>query len=129
MPGTTLINSGTVSPGNSPGILTINGNYTQTSSGTLLIQINGHTLGTEYSQLKVTGTATLGGNLGVSVGDFGYSAGDFGYSIGDFGYSVGDFTSETIENKPGVVIDQTGGTGFSILLSDSFKVYLPLTIR
>src|SRR5205814_165215 len=32
-------NSGTVAPGNSPGVLTITGNYTQTTGGTLVIEI------------------------------------------------------------------------------------------
>src|SRR5204863_300485 len=34
-------NAGTVSPGNSPGIVTINGNYTQSSPGILNIEIAG----------------------------------------------------------------------------------------
>jgi autotransporter-associated beta strand protein len=38
-----VTNSGTVSPGNSIGTLTINGNYTQTSAGTLALEVNGTT--------------------------------------------------------------------------------------
>ncbi len=49
------------------GILTVNGNYTQTAAGTLQIQLGGLTAarqpGTDYDQLKVTGTATLAGTL------------------------------------------------------------------
>jgi hypothetical protein len=56
-----LMNSGTLAPGNSPGILTINGDYTQTSTGHLEIEVGGLTPGTQHDQVIVTGTATLGG--------------------------------------------------------------------
>src|SRR5207248_929814 len=39
------------------GILTITGDYTQTSSGSLLLDIGGTTPGTGYDRLAVTGTA------------------------------------------------------------------------
>ncbi|MGA9753682.1 MAG: autotransporter domain-containing protein [Desulfobaccales bacterium] len=53
-----LTNQGTLSPGNSPGTLTINGNYTQTAAGTLLEQIAS---ASSYSKLAVSGTASLAG--------------------------------------------------------------------
>ncbi|MDH5343009.1 MAG: hypothetical protein OEW79_09285, partial [Betaproteobacteria bacterium] len=56
--------SGTVSPGASPGIMTIDGDYFQGSSATLLAEIGGTATG-QYDQLIVTGTVTLGGNLTV----------------------------------------------------------------
>jgi autotransporter-associated beta strand protein len=58
---------GTLAPGASPGILTIDGNYTQASSGTLEIEAGGLIPGTEHDQLIVTGTATLGGRLDVPI--------------------------------------------------------------
>ena len=58
-----VTNQGIVSPGNSPGTLTIGGNYTQTATGTLLIQIASPTY---YDRLVVGGTAALGGTLQVS---------------------------------------------------------------
>ncbi len=57
-------NAGVVSPGSSPGALQINGNYTQTATGDLII---GLASDTNYDQLLVTGTATLGGTLSVNV--------------------------------------------------------------
>ena len=60
-----VTNAGTVSPGNSPGVLTIAGNYNQT--GALLIQIASHS---SYDQLVVGGTATLGGSLVVSASSY-----------------------------------------------------------
>lgn len=60
-------NAGTVGPGNSPGILTIDGNYEQDAAGTLAIELNGTTPGTEHDQLVITGNATLDGTLDVSL--------------------------------------------------------------
>ncbi|RYX80204.1 hypothetical protein EON83_29645 [bacterium] len=54
---------GRVSPGHSPGTITINGNYTQTSGGVLDMEIGGTDPGTSYDQMIVNGTANLGGTL------------------------------------------------------------------
>lgn len=58
---------GTVSPGNSPGILSA-GNTDLQSGSTLAIELNGANLGTEYDQLNVGGTVTLGATLSLSLG-------------------------------------------------------------
>jgi hypothetical protein len=63
-----VINYGTVSPGASPGVLAINGNYTQ-NYGTLDIELAGYLQGFEYDLLSITGTATLDGTLSVSLLD------------------------------------------------------------
>jgi fibronectin-binding autotransporter adhesin len=63
----TVESGGTVAPGNSPGILTVNGNYTQTV-GTLSVELNGTSVGTQYDQVNVTGTVTLGGALAATLG-------------------------------------------------------------
>ncbi|MCC7328538.1 MAG: hypothetical protein IT484_00115, partial [Gammaproteobacteria bacterium] len=57
-----LLNSGSVSPGNSPGVMHVNGNYSQ-ASGTLGIELGQ----SAYDQLLVSGSATLGGVLDVSL--------------------------------------------------------------
>ncbi|MEJ7590081.1 MAG: hypothetical protein WKF77_00880 [Planctomycetaceae bacterium] len=63
-----LSNQGNLSPGNSPGIVTVNGNYTQTSSGTLNIEIAGTNPATpDFDQVIVSGTVTLAGALNVSL--------------------------------------------------------------
>jgi hypothetical protein len=56
-------NSAVVRPGDSPGILTIDGNYEQTASGLLEIEIGGLTAGTQHDRLVVNGSATLAGRL------------------------------------------------------------------
>ena len=60
-------NGGQVSPGASPGTLTIGGNYTQTSTGALNIEIGGVAAGSEFDRLIVTGLATLGGTVRVQL--------------------------------------------------------------
>src|SRR5262249_49757131 len=66
-----LTNAGTVGPGNSPGIVTVNGNYTQTSAGKLNIEIAGTNAATpDFDQLIVNGTVTLAGTLNVSLLNF-----------------------------------------------------------
>jgi hypothetical protein len=64
--GLVIRNNGLVGPGTSPGILTINGDYIQSETGTLEIEVFGTEVGTEYDQLVVTGTATLGGTLYIA---------------------------------------------------------------
>ena len=63
-----MTNGGTVVPGDPgpgglPGIMTITGSYTQTSSGTLVINIENQS---SYSQLLINGSANLSGTLEVA---------------------------------------------------------------
>jgi len=58
-----VINNGTISPGNSPGTLTINGDFTQNAGGTLLIEIANLNV---FDRLIVTGAASLAGTLQVA---------------------------------------------------------------
>lgn len=63
----TFFNYGTFAPGTSPGILTVNGNYTQTDTSALNIELGGITAGSEYDRLAVSGNANLNGYLNVSL--------------------------------------------------------------
>lgn len=58
---TNFTNNGIIAPGNSPGILSVTGNFT--NLGTLQIELGGTTVGTGYDRLAVSGTVTLGGTL------------------------------------------------------------------
>ena len=61
-----VTNQGVVSPGNSPGILTINGDYSQT--GSLTDEIQGtNPVTPDFDQLIVNGTVTLGGAFNPSL--------------------------------------------------------------
>ena len=61
-----LTNLGILAPGNSPGTVTVNGNYFE--AGTLDIEVWGLTAGTQHDQVVVSGTATFqaGSNLKVT---------------------------------------------------------------
>lgn len=56
-----LLGGGRVAPGNSPGIITVNGNYTQSATSVLEIEVGGLTPGTQHDQVRVGGVATLDG--------------------------------------------------------------------
>jgi autotransporter-associated beta strand protein len=63
-----VVNSGRIAPGFSPGIIRIDGDYTQEPNGVLEIEVGGLTPGTEHDQLIVTGTAFIdGGRLDVPL--------------------------------------------------------------
>jgi hypothetical protein len=49
------------------GKLTVTGSYTQNATGLLDIAIGGTTVGSQYSQLKVSNGASLNGTLNISL--------------------------------------------------------------
>jgi len=58
---------GRISPGNSPGIIAIDGGYQQDAGSTFLAEIGGADPGTGYDQITATGAASFGGNLTVRL--------------------------------------------------------------
>jgi fibronectin-binding autotransporter adhesin len=77
-----LVNAGgTLAPGNSPGVTTINGDYTQLTSGIFGVEIGGMLSGTQYDVLNITGIGNLAGTLNVDFYDMGN--GLFSASLGD----------------------------------------------
>jgi fibronectin-binding autotransporter adhesin len=65
-----VTNNGTVAPGGTIGTLTVGGNYAQTSSATLSIEVSP----TAASELKVNGTAMLNGVLAITYDPGTYTA-------------------------------------------------------
>ena len=69
--GKVVNDAGLVSPGASPGILTITGSFEQSSDGTLAIEIGGDdnsdSLNPQFDQLVVDGTVTINGTLDVQL--------------------------------------------------------------
>ncbi|MBG0770562.1 MAG: hypothetical protein H0S82_02585, partial [Anaerolineaceae bacterium] len=91
-----LINSGTVSPGSSPGTITVTGDYTQQADGTLTIELGGTTPDTEHDQLAVSGAVTLGGALNVTlINEFSPELGD-SFTIMTYGSVSGSFASASL---------------------------------
>jgi len=126
--GTGLIDSsvdntnGIIAPGSSTtdeasfGVLSIEGNYTQSVVGATRIDIDGPALGTEHDQLAISGTANLGGLLRIRFADgFDPGAGDV-YDIVTASSITGGYDSIMTENVP-----PTAEVGVSIL-SDRVRV-------
>ncbi len=65
--GQVVCTGGLVSPGNSPGKLNT-GNFSCATNSTFFIELNGTSAGTNYDQVNVTGSVTLGGSLLVNAG-------------------------------------------------------------
>lgn len=90
---------GLVSPGSSPGILSIAGNYTQGEDASLLIEIGGLNAGTDYDVLDIGDHAQLGGELILRFIDgFAPSEGDVFNFMLVLGDTIGAFEEVTIEN-------------------------------
>jgi hypothetical protein len=86
-----LINAAIVTPGDPTGTLSIQGNYTQTATGALDINLAGPGV---YGVLAVSGTATLAGMLNISLTN-GYKPGvAASFTILTFGTRSGDFGTE-----------------------------------
>lgn len=64
--GGSVINGGFVVPGNPFGALSVNGNYSETQPGALNVTIGGPVAGSQYSEIAVTGLATLRGVLNIA---------------------------------------------------------------
>jgi hypothetical protein len=86
-------NSGSLTVGASS-TLAVNGNFTQTGAGFLNVQLGGTAPG-QFSQLTVTGMATLDGALNVTeTGGFTPAAGNT-FQFLPFGSRTGDFAAKT----------------------------------
>jgi hypothetical protein len=86
-----VVNAALLVPGDPFGTLTVQGNYTQTPAGVLLIQIAGPK---QYGHLAVTGSATLDGTLQVSLLDNYVPAPGAPFQILTFAGYSGGFTTE-----------------------------------
>jgi hypothetical protein len=85
----TVINSGNVNPGSSPGTLTVNGTYNQAAGGSLNIEIASLS---SFDRLIVLGQALLDGNLNISLlGGYVPNVGDI-FEFMQFSSLVGDFS-------------------------------------
>ncbi len=100
--------NGTVSPGNSPGILAT-GNFGPV--GTLAIELNGTTVGAQYDQVNVTGSVDASATvLSISLG-FSPAIGDtFTIVNNDAGDAVSGFFLGLVEGK----VFTAGGATFQI---------------
>jgi len=88
-----VMSGGTLTPGASPGLLTITGNYTQSPGAILNVELGGTNQGVDYDWLNVLGTATLDGALNTSLfGGFTPTAGDL-FDVISAAAIAGDFAT------------------------------------
>jgi hypothetical protein len=100
-----VTNRGAVQPGDSPGTLTVMGNYAQDPSGTFVVELGGLSPG-QFSKLEIAGMASLAGLIDVSlVNAFDLASGD-SFDIMSFLTEAGDFSSFTFDG----VTCSSGGT-------------------
>lgn len=91
---------GFISPGLSPGTLTIKGDYEQGEGGTLIIEVAGRDTG-QFDVLRVTGSATLAGTLLVKfMNGFVPDEGDSLRMLEISGAVTGQFSEVRVEGLP-----------------------------
>lgn len=107
-----LLNSGTISPGNSPGLLTVEGDLTLTETSVLFMEFDGFGAG-EFDQVSVGGDFLVDGALTLHF-DYTPEIGQsFAIFIGDYEW-LGSFASVTSNLGGELTVDisdlSTGGT-------------------
>jgi hypothetical protein len=125
----TVNNAAVVSPGTSPGTLTISPgkDYQQTSIGTLKVEIGGHAPGLQYDQLAVGGTAILAGRLQVSlINGFTAQPGDT-FQIITCTAESGAFSNIDPTGIPGTSwLPHYNGTNVTLVLANSVVLSPPV---
>ncbi|MBS1704497.1 MAG: PEP-CTERM sorting domain-containing protein [Armatimonadetes bacterium] len=91
-------NTGTMSPGQSPGKVKITGDYLQGATGKMILEIAG-TMDSDFDQIKVLGQGHLNGSLTVRfLGGFKAKEGQSWQMLTFDGGLFGQFSSVTFEN-------------------------------
>jgi autotransporter-associated beta strand protein len=117
----TVANGGILSPGDSPGTLSV-GSLSLSSGSQLKIELGGSITGVEYDSLTVAGAANLGGTLDVSLIDLGSGvfapgAGDVFTIIGAGGVVSGTFATEVLPALRGGLIWNVAYSPNQVVLS------------
>ena len=97
-----LENAGLVSPGNSAGTMTINGDFEQVSSGDLRMEIYGPQSGLEYDQLVVEGVATLAGSLDILLRNDYLPSGAPQFTLMTYASHTGEFEQVNLSLPAGI---------------------------
>ena len=103
--GDLVVNGGGISPGVSPGTLSVLGDYLPDPNSSLLIELGGTQIG-EWDLLDIAGMATLAGTLGVSlIPGFVPQSGDSFEFLTAAGGVTGIFSETLPSLSPGLVWD------------------------
>jgi hypothetical protein len=129
-----LVNAGTVSPGNSAGIITVDGDYTQQADGGLEIQLGG-TTPSLFDRLIVTGAASMAGTLNVTLlPGFSPQEGDTFFIVNHLTSGTGNFSIENLPDLPGSLMFEIDYADPGVTLTvvsrstDTF-IFLPMIIK
>ncbi len=95
-----VTNSGQFSPGAPVGLINITGNFTQTATGALNVDFGGLTFGSQYDRLAVSGTATLGGAVNVTLVNSFLPIVSNNFLILSFSSRSGSFSAVNAVNAP-----------------------------
>jgi autotransporter-associated beta strand protein len=85
-------NNGSYLPGNSPALVALS-SFAQSSSGTLVLELGGLTRGTQYDALNITGAASFGGTLSLTLIDGFTPASGNTFNLFDWGSVSGSFAT------------------------------------
>jgi hypothetical protein len=123
-----VVNNAVISPGGSAGILTLAAgeDYQQTTGGTLSLELNGTSPGTQYQQFVVGGNATLNGGLQLLLGNgFTPRAGDQ-FEILSSASLTGSFSSLDAPHPPGTLwVVRYLGTNVTVALANQVSLTEP----
>lgn len=117
-----VTNRGEVSPGNSPGSIWMEGDYTQLADGSLRLELGGPAAG-NYDQLQATGNVSLAGTLRIVLIDgFTPSPGSSFTLVSAGGSISGAITHLIVPETPGITWQLTQTTHQIILKAVSAKL-------
>jgi autotransporter-associated beta strand protein/T5SS/PEP-CTERM-associated repeat protein len=110
--GTAIINNGTLSPGNSIGTITVNGNLVMTAAASYLVEISP----TSADRTNVGGSATLGGTVQAAFAPGSYVT--RAYTIlSAAGGRIGTFNAITTTNLPADFVASLSYTATDVILN------------
>ncbi|PZR75451.1 MAG: hypothetical protein DLM73_05325 [Chthoniobacterales bacterium] len=98
-------NGGYISPGHSPGLLGVTGNFTQGANGTLVLEKGGK-FPSQFDQLQVGGAANLGGKLDLKMIN-GYTP-DAADTFSPLAYRSASGSFSSVSSNAQVTVNATG---------------------
>lgn len=115
----TIVGNGTLAPGNSPGVLTLNQNLTFNSGSAALFEIDGATRGTQYDGVNIGGALAYGGELTLDFGTT-FGAGGFSFNLFDgFASQSSNFTDITLVGSYTGSMNNSGGGIWDLVIGDN----------
>jgi T5SS/PEP-CTERM-associated repeat protein len=101
-----VLNQALIAPGSdnlnlhTPGVIHLTTSFSQSTSGSLQVQLAGTTPGTQYDQILINGSSSLHGNLNVQLADLFVPAAGNSFHILDLGTVIGAFGTINLPALP-----------------------------